>query len=386
MQGIIAPKNEPVIALNETPAYYVARTDVKKPGAIYYAPPAVTYSEGGSPPAVGKSFLEQSAVSEIRQENGGKYYPTPPSAELSDTHCKAELQAVLKVPYSFIADPRQNDMNTGLTTGALISAGPPWPDESNIATDSQYTNYAWWPYLDFPINRNGIFTSEGPVNCRYWACPGAEAFPGGVCAGPVEYEIANYTQGRGAVMRVFGGGFSFNGFNNFCSALFTYSYLFDSAAATKYGNDYNTEGDVTAEDYIEPDPLLLIIPASYVRTPDSNVLLKPYTFGLPGGGKNGENKYHWEKAAVIQLFSGGDSRNPGTGDGFPISGIDIIDPGEGCLVAPEIKIISNSGFGAYATCTVKDGKIDTVTLENPGGGYTSPPEVKLMVGGAEAFP
>ena len=384
--GIIAPPDEPEIELNPTPAYYVARTDVKKPGAIYYAPPAVTYSQGGFPPAVGKSFLEQSAVSEIRQENGGKYYPAPPSAELSDTYCKAELQAILKVPYSFVADPNKNDMNTGLTTGALISAGPPWPDEANIANDSQYTNYDWWPYLDFPINSNGLFISEGPVNCRYWSCPGFEQFPGSVCAGPIEYEIANYTQGSGAIMRVFGGGFSFNGFNNFCTAQFTFSYLFDSAAATQYGKGYNTEGDVTEEDYTPPDPLLLIIPPKYVRTPDSNVSLTPYTFGLPDGGKNGANKYHWEKAAVIQLFSGNDSRNPGTGSGFPIAGIDIVDPGEGCLVAPEIKIISNSGFGAYATCTVKDGKIDTVTLENPGGGYTSPPQIKLMVGGAEAFP
>ena len=202
----------------------------------------------------------------------------------------------------------------------------------------------------------------------------------------MEYEIQGYTSGTGAVMRVFGGGFAFRGFNNFCVAQFTFSYLFDSCSASQYGKGYNTEGDVTAEDYLPPDPLLLIIPPKFVRTPDTNVVLTEYTFGLPGGGKNGANKYHWEKAAVIQLFSGGDSRNPGAGAGYPIAGIDIIDPGAGCLVAPEIKIISNSGFGAYATCTVKDGRINTVTLENPGGGYTSPPEVKLMVGGAEAFP
>ena len=152
--GIIAPVDEPVIELDATPAYYVARTDIKKPGAIYYAPPAVTYSEGGVPPAEAKSFLEQSAVSEIRQEDGGKYYPTPPSAELSDTHCKAELQARLKVPPSFIADPSRNDQVSGLTTGSLISVGPPWPDESNIPNDSQYTNYDWWPFIDFPIEGN----------------------------------------------------------------------------------------------------------------------------------------------------------------------------------------------------------------------------------------
>ena len=42
--GIIAPVDEPVIELDATPAYYVARTDIKKPGAIYYSPPVVTYS------------------------------------------------------------------------------------------------------------------------------------------------------------------------------------------------------------------------------------------------------------------------------------------------------------------------------------------------------
>ena len=62
-------------------------------------------------------------------------------------------------------------------------------------------------------------------------------------------------------MRVFGGGFAFQGFNNNCAALFTYSYLFDSASATQYGKGYDTEGDLEDEDYEEPDPLLLIIPA-----------------------------------------------------------------------------------------------------------------------------
>ena len=384
--GIVAPAEKPVIQLDATPAYYVARTDIKKPGAVYYAPPAVTYSAGGVPPASSKSFLEQSAVSEIRQEEGGKYYAAPPSAELSDTYCKAELQARLKLPPTFTVDPNNNDQYTGLTAGMLISSGPPWPDEGNIATDSQYTNYDWWPYLDFPIERNGIFKVERTGVCRRWYCPGAEGNPGVVCAGPSEYEIQGWTQGSGAVMRLFGGGFSFNGFNNFCVAQWTYSYLLDSAYATIFGKGYNTEGDVTADPYVEPPPLTLTVPASYVRTPDSNVTLQPYEFGLPNGGKNGANKYHWEKAAVIQLFSGGDSRNPGAGTGYPIEGIDIVDPGNGCLVAPEIKILSNSGFGAYATCTVKDGKIDEVTIENPGGGYTSPPEVKLMTGGAEAFP
>ena len=197
--GIIAPTDEPGIELDERPAYYVARTDVKKPGAIYYAAPAVTYSEGGRPSAKSKSFLEQSAVSEIRQDTGGKYYSKPPTASLSETYCKAELEAELKVPYSLVADPSKNNMNTGLTAGALISRGPPWPDEGNIASDSQYTNYDWWPYLDFPIERNGIFTSYGV--CRYWFCPGAESNPGRVCAGPVEYEIKGHTRGSGAVMR-----------------------------------------------------------------------------------------------------------------------------------------------------------------------------------------
>ena len=74
-----------------------------------------------------------------------------------------------------------------------------------------------------------------------------------------------------------------------------------------------------------------------------------------------------EKAAVIQLFSGGDSRNPGTGDGFPISGIDIIDPGEGVSVAPEIRLSATLVL-VHTYALSSDGKIDTVTLENPGGG------------------
>ena len=384
--GIIAPTDEPSIRLDDRPAYYVARTDVKKPGAVYYSAPSVTYTAGGRPRAEAKAFLEQSAVSEIRQEEGGKYYASPPSAELSDTYCTAKLEAELRVPFRYVADPSKNNMTTGLTTGALISDGPPWPNEGNIASNSQYTNYAWWPWMDFKIERNGVQLAN-VEECRYWYCPELNGlFPGIVCSGPMEYEIKGYTQGTGAEMRVFGGGFAFLGFNENCTAQFTYSYLFDSCSANKYGKGYVTEGYPEDEDYEPPDPLLLIIPASYVIQPDINIGLKPYTFGLPDGGKTSENALHWQKAAVIQLFSGGDSRNPGSGQGYPIQYINVVDPGEGCLVAPEIKIISNSGFGAYATCTVKDGSIDEVTLENPGGGYTSPPEVKLMVGGAEAFP
>ena len=106
--------------------------------------------------------------------------------------------------------------------------------------------------------------------------PRAEWAPAAVCAGPVEYEIQGHTRGTGAVMRVFGGGFAFLGFNNNYAAQFQASYLFDSCAATKYGKDYRTQGygNPLDEDYEEPDPLLLIIPATYVRTPDTNVFLR----------------------------------------------------------------------------------------------------------------
>ena len=192
--GIIAPAEKPVITLDATPSYYVARTDIKKPGAIYYSAPAVTYSAGGSPPAQSTAFLEQSAVSEIRQDEGGKYYSKPPSATLSETFCKAKLSALLKLPPTFTVDSNLNSQVTGLTSGSLISAGPPWPDEGNIATDSSYTNYDWWPYIDMLVQGNGIKTAPR-IACRYWRCPGAESNPGTVCSGPMEYEITGFSAG-----------------------------------------------------------------------------------------------------------------------------------------------------------------------------------------------
>jgi hypothetical protein len=92
-----------------------------------------------------------------------------------------------------------------------------------------------------------------------------------------------------------------------------------------------------------------------------------------------------EQATIV--IEGYQAANPSntSSRGYSLTGIRIVKPGSGYVVAPQIKITSTSGFGAYATCKVAGGKITEVALENGGGGYKIPPKVEAVAGGAEAF-
>jgi hypothetical protein len=69
-----------------------------------------------------------------------------------------------------------------------------------------------------------------------------------------------------------------------------------------------------------------------------------------------------------------------------IRNMTINNKGSGYIVTPQLEIVSQTGFGGYATCTINsNGELDTVTLENKGGNYKTDPEVRILSGGAEAF-
>ena len=68
----------------------------------------------------------------------------------------------------------------------------------------------------------------------------------------------------------------------------------------------------------------------------------------------------------VYCFSGLLGNAPANPNGVGCEIKEIMSTEDQYLVAPELKIVSETGFGAYATCTVKDGRIDTVTIENKG--------------------
>jgi hypothetical protein len=379
LAGIPAPESAPSLTASPTKSYYVARTDVTKPGAVYYAPPEVSYEFDCAPappshrPAVGRAYLEQASVSEIDNRSGGKYYPCEPTVSLSGTHGSgAVIKAELDSPAVLVSDPN-NSSDTGLTGFALISDGPPWPDEQALPEDMSEAIYAIWEYVDIPISGNGIQRVTGP---RRWfsATNGSGNLSQYFIEMTTDVEVLGYTSGSGAIVRVTALGHQYIGADctsNFCFFNFRYATLYGDAVPYKMGKDYDPDAEI-----------MIAIPAASVFDPEQNIMV---AYDSNAADTKVTNALHWQKAMVIRAYSGGDARNPGGGVGYPIRDLAIENGGSGYLVAPQLKIISSTGFGAYATCTVSNGVIDTVTLENGGGGYKTRPEVKVMAGGAEAF-
>lgn len=378
--GMLAPVGPPTVTPSATAAYYVARTDVTKPGAVYFRPPSVTFeydcgpAPAGFRPASARAYLEQSSLSEIDTEDGGKYYPCEPTVELSGTHGSgASIKAELDSPAVLVSDPN-NSRETGLTGFALVSDGPPWPDEQALPDDMSAAIYSVWEYVDIPVTGNGIQRVTGP---RRWFSTTNTS--GGISSYFIEMqtdvEILGYTSGAGAVARITATGHQYLGADcsgNVCFFNFRYATGFGDAVPYKMGKDYAADAEV-----------MIAIPAVSVFDPAQNQMVA-YDFNA-GANTKTVNALHWQKAIVIRAYSGSDPRNPGGGTGYPIRELILEGGGSGYLVAPQIKIISTTGFGAYATCTVRNGSIDTVTLENGGGGYKTTPEVKILSGGAEAF-
>lgn len=339
--------------------FYIPRTDVYEPGNVYYSPPEVTFStaagitSGRGREAKAQSYLRQSALSEVRMIDSGKYYPEEPSVSLSDSHGKgAKLTAVLDAPD--IIETPGNSFETGLTGYQILSNGP-WPDEMTLQP-GQLTRYGIYPYIDIPIEGNGYYEILGPWY-GYWITIEYSTNPDLIGTRmwiPLRYTckvtIAGMTTGSGAVLRVNGDGI--------VDALPASSAA--SAVALSWGEGYSKDDDII------------------IRIHNMRTWVTEENYGRISYEINPA------KDIIIKAFSGEDPDNPGT-EAYPLRSVRIDARGDGYLVAPELKIVSNTGFGAYATCTVKDGKIDTVTLENKGGGYTTPPEVKILSGGAEAF-
>lgn len=363
--GMDAPSTAPGVTASPTVSYYIARTDVVTAGAVYYAPPAVTFDVSPAPPngrpAKAASYLSQAALSEVLVQDGGKHYPSPPNVALGDTHGKgAVIEALLDEPEEEPESPdNPNSKKTGLT-GWEITQGPPFDDELDLPIN-QKTFWQHWGPVTIPI-KNGpgkielTLTRTLGVNC--FGRPRTIAIPV-----LLNYRISGAGQGSGAEVRVGFSGHTIEDFgctqttpsSCFCRHYALYPTVVSGVTATKFGKGYSDEDTVT-----------LTIDAS--RTWDGqNWTVAPQS-----------------KALIVRGTTRGNALNT-TAARYPLRELVLKNGGSGYVVAPQIKITSSSGFGAFATAKVSGGKIVSVTLENSGGGYRSAPTVEAVAGGAEAF-
>lgn len=367
--GMDAPATAPAIAVSSTVQHYVARVDVYKGGDVYYSPPAVSFSAGTPPPtrpAVASSYLTSASVREIRLADGGKGYSTPPNVTLSNTYgTGATIEAQLDSP-DMGPDNPTNSRLTGLT-GWEIVQGPPFADETELGVVYK-TKWRAYGSVIIPIaNGSGVIQATLPV------------IAGGTCFGlpstypivvNVPYTVSGVTSGSGATVSV---GFSghmvvsagscsetySDGFQN-CSCVgfeFMYSSGVSGATAINFGAGYSSTEAVT-----------LTLPAYASWNQSARQYVTPPS----------------SKAMILRGYSGSNPNNP-SGGRYSVRSLTLKSGGSGYTVTPNIKISSESGFGAYATCKVTNGVVTSVKLENSGGGYKTPPTVEVVSGGAEAF-
>jgi hypothetical protein len=348
--GMDAPTTAPAVTAITPACYYIARADVYKSGSCYYAPPPITFtSEKGRDPVLGKeakaqAFLGQSSLSEVRIDDGGKYYLDQPSVELGDTYGKgAELTATLDgAPTA----PNGGDPYTGITEWKIVQApdyldaagiddGLTWYYGAGSATVPAASSTADFG-LNFGVPAGGKW--DGLINCSTIGTK--KGF---------SYSVSGGT-GSGATVKLTFGDATFSCSNT--GSLGGTAFIVRgarqlvSAEAWNYGAKYG-DGDT--------------------------VVLR-----IPSGSGNAS------RDIILHGITSGNPQNT-TAQRFGVRAIAVTKKGSGFLVAPQLKITSPSGFGAYATCTVKNGSIDTVTLENGGGGYKKSPVVEVLAGGAEVF-
>lgn len=334
--GIVAPATAPTVAPSAVKRYYVARIDVTKPGACYNAPPAVTVATpavqpGGFRAAKATSYLSQSSVGEIIVTDGGKYYPDPPAVSLSATHGSgATFTATLDgTPPSA----------TGLHHWEIVE-GPPFADETELMPGDRSQFSAWRPVtLSIP----GTGSATDTFNIIGWDCasPAPVALPL-----TLSYTVTGAGAGTGCQIRIGFYGASYWTVTTEPTCVVGYSLAWGVSGITVVnpGSGYSESSVVRVE-----------IAAS-------------------GAGKK----------LVLEGCTPGNARNTTT-PRFKIASIAVGNQGSGYNVAPEIKIKSTTGFGAYAESTVTGGKVTAVSLETGGGGYRTVPTVTAVSGEAEAF-
>jgi hypothetical protein len=337
--GMDAPTLAPEITLAVTPVkYYVARVDVTKPGACYWSPPTVTFATSGAAPARATkalSYLNQSSVGEIVVSDGGKGYLVPPTVSLGNSHGSGAV---------VVANLDGTPPNpTGLHHWEIVE-GPPFPDETELQAEDRSQFAAWRP-VTINIPGTGSFT-DASFPTATWDCTP----PGVVFVGPMtlNYTVTGAGSGTGCKIRI--------GF---------YGATFWTRTTSPCSGGYCLAWGVSGVTIVAPG-------SGYSESSIVRVVIESSSFASSG------------KRLVLEGCTPGNARNTTT-PRFKISSLSVTNQGSNYNVAPELKITSTSGFGAYAEASVAGGKIVGAALESGGGGYRTVPTVEVVSGGAEAF-
>ena len=357
--GMDAPASPPQLVLNSTPHYYVARVDVNTPGACYHSPPSVSFStptpidSTKGRPAKAQSYLNQATVGEVQVRDGGKYYPTPPSIELSDTHGKG-ASIVAELDRSDVEDPTNNPY-TGISQWTIIEH----PDVAAATTNPARFAALGSRTIDITVNGNGTFEAPATNGLNGWgawvqtrtaqqvACTGLPS-PANGYSNSLRYTVSGWQSGTGAQLRlVWNGG----EWVVTCAIVLNGYSLWKGATELR-----DVQRRRFGAGYSDDSAIRIVIDS--IDGESGRIILEGYTAGNKGNT---------------------------SAPRYSVRSLALANSGSGYLVAPVLKIVSESGFGAYATCSVKDGAITGVTLENGGGGYKIPPTVEILSGGAEAF-
>jgi hypothetical protein len=374
--GMDKPSAAPTCTIDSTPNYYIARCDVVKPGAVYSSAPEVTFTpapdETLGAPAKAKSYLSQSTVSEILVESGGKYYGSPPVVALSATHGSGA---------SILADTGASS-STGVNEWIVAGGSENTPDIPklqktrypipNLKLAIEITGNGTFSKnildlinLTFPERVNNYFTKRvfatdsTDFSANTASGCGSEAhLDSYIAAGwtdQVKYRVSGFTPGANKCVVVLHGddylGYAgcadlqfFGGVGAFRSAYGCSGIK--KVEVREVGSGHNQDNIITVE------------------------ILPSFNIG---------------QAIIIEGFPTGHPLNT-LSKGSSIRDVSVTNKGSGYVVTPQLEIVSQTGFGGYATCTTNSsGELDTVTLENKGGNYKTNPEVRILSGGAEAF-
>lgn len=348
--GLDPPVNAPVITVNNTKRYYVARVDVTKPGACYNAPPAVTFAPPGSPPpnfraAKATAYLSQSAVGEILVTDGGKNYLEPPAVSLSNTHGTG---AVLTA--SLDGTPPSAD---GLHHWEIVE-GPPFADETENDVLSRAAFAAWRP-LELTISGSGGTVTD-TFGVAGWDCGPPVPMPIYYTLN-LAYTVTGAGSGTGCKIRV-----GFYGANYWTSST--------DPCVIKWNLAWGVSG------------ISLISPGTGYSA--NSVVRVEIRSGYTQSGATLTTNPSGARKIVLEGCTPGNARNTTT-PRFKVANLSISNAGSGYTVAPEIQIRSTTGFGASAESTVTNGKITALSLQSGGGGYRTVPSVTAVSGQAEAF-
>lgn len=369
--GIDPPESPPACTLDPTDHYHIARIDVARPGAVYYAAPTVQLSGGALDTAKGKpckakAYLSQASVNEILVEDGGKYYSKVPNVVLGDSHGKDGR----------IVASRGLPSTDGITDWSVLSdAGDQSAGQASERT--RYPLLGW--EVAIPITGNGTF--EITPKAAYELARNA---PSGTTVGDIYFRTreSERVTFRGTCAE-FGAVLLEAGFEPYIRYTVSGFTGTERVLLAIQGRNYQGAGGCRVIRFSGTSVLTYAALGS-----ESVESMRSLESGANVDQDQAivvvfESLYGEQVPLIIEGYPSGHPLNTAAA-AVPISRLEIADPGSGYIVTPQLQIVSPSGFGGYATCTVKDGQIDTVTLENPGGGYKSDPEVRILSGGAEA--